>query len=218
MNIGEYDYEPTPGLAYELRPGESLLWQGRPEWWPLARRAMRVVPVAAYFALLAGWRGAVVLADGQGALAALRNASLLLLLGALVCGLLCTLAWLAARATMYSITSARVVIRHGIALPMSLNLPLTRVHAAALGTHADGTGDIALELARGERIGYFLAWPHVRPFHFLQPQPSLRALAGATRAAEALERALQESVAAPRSHATTEQAPLAGAPRTAAVA
>jgi hypothetical protein len=218
MKIGEYDYEPIPGLPGELPPGETLLWQGSPAWWPLARRAMRVVPVAAYFVVLAAWRGAVVLAGGQGSFAALRDASLLLLLGALVCGLLCLLAWLAARVTMYSITSARVVIRHGIALPMSLNLPLVKVHAASLRRHVDGTGDIALELASGERIGYFLTWPHVRPFHFLQPQASLRALADATQAAESLEHALLAQLALPRAPATSAHESLVGTPRSVAAA
>ncbi len=197
-NMGEYDFEPVPGLPAELPPGESLLWQGRPAWWALARRAMRVVPVGVYFIALAAWRGAAVLAEGQGWALALRNASLLLLLGAIAIGVLCLLAWLAARATVYSITSARVLIRHGIALPMALNLPLSKVHSASLRAHADGTGDIALQLLRGERIGYFLTWPHVRPFHYLQPQPSLRALPDARRAAEALEGALLASLAQPR--------------------
>jgi len=204
MNMGEYDFEPVRGLPAELPPGEKLLWQGSPSWWPLARRAMRVLPVAAYFVVLAAWRASAVLAAGQGWPLALRNASLLLLLGALAVGVLCLLAWFAARATVYSITSARVLVRHGIALPMTLNLPFTKVHSASLRTHADGTGEIALELLRGERVGYFLTWPHVRPFHYLQPQPSLRALADAQAAAEVLEGALLASTAQPR---TTNPAP-----------
>jgi hypothetical protein len=199
MNMGEYDFEPIRGLPAELPPGERLLWQGSPSWWALARRAMRVLPVGAYFVVLAAWRASAVLAEGQGWPLALRNASLLLLLGALAVGVLCLLAWLAARATVYSITSARVLIRHGIALPMTLNLPFTKVHSASLRTHPDGTGEIALELMRGERIGYFLTWPHVRPFHFLQPQPSLRAIPGAQAAADTLEGALLASTAQPRS-------------------
>ena len=227
MNMGEYDFEPIPGLPAELPPGETLLWQGRPSWWALARRAMRVVPVGAYFIVLAAWRGAAVLAEGHGWDGALRNASLLLLLGALAVGVLTLLAWLSARATVYSITSARVLIRHGIALPMSLNLPLSKLHSASLRTHADGTGEIALELLRGERIGYFLTWPHVRPFRYLQPQPSLRAVAGATRAAEALEQALLASAAQPRATGTAPAAagraplppsPLPAAPGSAALA
>jgi len=213
--MDEYDFEPIPGLPAELPPGESLLWQGRPSWRALARRAMRVVPVGVYFIALAAWRAAAVLAEGQGWQLALRNASLLLLLGSLAIGVLCLLAWFAARATVYSITSARVVIRHGIALPMALNLPLTKVHSASLSAHADGTGDIALELLRSERIGYFLTWPHVRPFHYLQPQPSLRGLPDAQRAAEALEGALLASLAQPR---TAGHAGLAAAQGTAALA
>lgn len=228
-NMGEYEFEPVPGLPAVLPPGETLLWQGQPSWWALARRAMRVVPVGAYFVVLAAWRGAAVLAEGQGWALALRSASLLLLLGAIAAGVLCLLAWLSARATVYSITSARVLIRHGIALPMSLNLPLGKLRSASLRAHADGTGEIALELLRGERVGYLLTWPHVRPFHYLQPQPSLRALPDARRAAEVLEGALLASAAQPRTaapaptadgidHASLDHAPLAATPRPAALA
>ena len=47
-------------------------------------------------------------------------------------GLPALLAWLYARTTVYTITNRRVVMRFGVALPMSLNLPFRMVAAAGL--------------------------------------------------------------------------------------
>lgn len=203
MSIVEYDYEPIPGLPGKLPPGETLLWQGSPARWPLARHALRVLPIAIYFALLAAWQAWGALASQHGWRAVLHAAGIPLLLGAAVLGLLGLIGWAAARATVYSITTHRVVIRHGIALPMSLNLPFTQIDSAGLRMHRDGTGDIALVLPRAQRVGYLLSWPHVRPGHYLQPQPALRALADAGRAAELLAAALLESTRRSEAPSTT---------------
>jgi hypothetical protein len=189
----EYDYEPIPGLPGNLPEGEVLLWQGRPRAWPLARRALRVPWVGSYFGLLAAWQLGNAYAAHQAARVLLRAAGMPLLLGALVLLLLATLAWAAARATVYSITSQRVVIRHGIALPMSLNLPFKQINGAALRSHRDGSGELALKLAKEQRVGYLLNWPHVRPGHYAQPQPTLRAIDDAPRVAELLAAALTAS-------------------------
>lgn len=190
MSTFEYDYEPIPGLPGHLPPAERLLWQGSPAWWPLARRALRVLPISAYFALLALWQASGAW-SAQHSLAAVRHAvTLPLLLGAAVVLMLTLIAWLSARATVYSITDRRVVIRHGIALPMSLNLPFAQVLSAALSLHRNGTGELALVLPRQQRVSYLLNWPHVRPGHYLQPQPTLRAVADAAHVAQLLSGAL----------------------------
>ena len=33
----EYEIEPIPGLPGNLPPGESILWQGSPDWQAFAR-------------------------------------------------------------------------------------------------------------------------------------------------------------------------------------
>jgi hypothetical protein len=189
----EYDYEPIPGLPGYLPEGEQLLWQGRPAAWPLARRALRVVPVGIYFALLLVWQCVSLMQSHHGWRQVAHAIGLPLLLGAAVLGLLTLIGWAAARATVYSITSRRLVIRHGIALPMSLNLPFRHVDSAALCMRADGTGDVSLLLTKGQRVGYLLTWPHVRAGHYLQPQPTLRALPDARQAAEVLATALTQA-------------------------
>lgn len=190
MRIDEYEWEPVPGLPERLPDGERMLWQGAPRWTALAWRAFHVRKLAIYFAvlLLAGMLAA--LWDGRPPLAALASASWLLLLALAGLGVLAALAWLSARTTLYTITSRRVVMRVGIALPISVNIPFTMVEAAALRTCADGTGDIPLSLGSGERIAYLHLWPHVRPWKIRHPQPMLRGVAQPAQVAGILAQAL----------------------------
>ena len=53
--MNEHDYEPIPGLPAPLPPGETILWQGSPNWEILARRALRVRMVGMYFVILIAW-------------------------------------------------------------------------------------------------------------------------------------------------------------------
>jgi hypothetical protein len=194
MSVVEFDYEPIRGLPGYLPPGESILWQGSPQWWPLARRALRVVPIAMYFCGIAAWQAMSAFASQHRWLSVAHAVRIPLLLGAIALVILLLVAWGAARATVYTITTRRIVIRHGIALPMSLNLPFSRIQSAAVRTFGDGSGELVLRLQKTQRIGYLLNWPHVRAGHYLQPQACLRALADANLAAEVLSGALQASV------------------------
>jgi len=209
MSLGEYDYEPIRGLPGALPAGETLLWQGSPAWRPLARRALHATAVATYFGLLILWELGNALYTRAPWAPALRISGILLALGVVTVGLLCLVAWASARATVYSLTNRRLVIRHGISLPMSLNIPLRLVETMALSRHADGSGDIALGLPRGERIGYLLNWPHVRPWRFSRPQPTLRALPDAPHVAALMGRAVGSSGAVPAA-ATPATADAAG--------
>ena len=76
---------------------------------------------------------------------------------------------------------------------MCLNIPLRHIDAVSLSKYADGSGDLALTLAKGERVGYLLNWPHVRPLHFTKPQPALRGLRDVAIVASVLSKALQDS-------------------------
>ena len=57
----------------------------------------------------------------------------------LAIGIALVFAWASARTTVYTITNRRVVMRFGIALPMTLNLPFTLIALgrgeAACGRH-----------------------------------------------------------------------------------
>lgn len=178
------------GLPEPLPPGEELLWQGAPDWRALARRAFHVRALVAYFAVLVAWSGVTALYDGQpaaaAALAMLRPAAL----AVAALGLVALLAWLTARTTVYTITSRRVVLRIGIALPLTVNLPFRNVGAAALRAYRDGTGDIPLSLVGDGRVALLHLWPHARPWRVAKAEPMLRAVPDAARVAEILGRAL----------------------------
>lgn len=191
MSRHEHEFEPVPGLPDHLPPGESLLWQGAPRWTTLALRAFHLRKVAIYFAVLVGLRAAEGAAAGEATQSIALGCGWLALLGIALAGILAVLAYLSARATLYSITNRRVVIRHGIALTMSVNVPYTIVDGAAMKSHADGGGDISLVLRDGQRFGYLLNWPHVRPWRFARPEPTLRSIADVRAVALLLTRAVQ---------------------------
>lgn len=190
----EHELEAAPGLPEPLPAGERILWQGRPHWRLLARDAFHVDAIAGYFALmlalqaLLSWRSDDSLAANL--LPLLTSASL-----ALVALALLTLsAWLSARTTLYTLTSKRVIMRVGIVLTVSFNLPLRWIAAAHLKAR-DGGGDIALELKGSDRIAYLHLWPHARAWYLRKPQPSLRALPDVARAGELLHKAWRERLA-----------------------
>ena len=66
--ITEYETEPVRGLPAPLPAGETLLWQGGPAWWPLARSAFHFNKIAIYFGLMIAWRIATSLSEGETAL------------------------------------------------------------------------------------------------------------------------------------------------------
>ncbi len=190
MSHNDYDFELVRGLPQTLPAGEQLLWQGSPQWQGVARHVFHVKKMAFYFGVLLLADVAHSMATGQSTLQALVDSRGPFVCACLALAVTLTLAWFSARTTVYTVTSRRVVIRHGIALPMSINIPFSTVDAAAFKIRRDGSGDIAMKLVRGQRLGYFLTWPHVRRWHVLQPQPAIRAIADVSSVAGVLGSAL----------------------------
>jgi hypothetical protein len=176
----EHDFEPVPGLPEPLPSGERMLWQGAPDTRVLALRVFHVRKVAIYFAVVGGLQIASALADGEGLREALGGLALLVSVALLAIGLLVLFAHLSARSTLYTITDRRVVMRVGIVLTMTFNLPFTRIASAGLRLHRDGSGDLPLEL-REASIGYAHLWPHARPWRLAKPEPMLRCVPDALR-------------------------------------
>jgi hypothetical protein len=195
--IAEHDGEPIPGLPGPLPAGESILWQGAPEWRGIARRALFVRGIAIYFALLAVLQAGNLAAQGAGALEMAAGAGLLVVLGVVPVALLLLFAALSARTTLYTITSRRIVLRVGVALPMTINIPYVLVDQAGVAHHADGTGDLVVKLVAPHRVSWIALWPHIRPFRVARPEPMLRALKDADVAAQVLSRALAAAASAP---------------------
>jgi hypothetical protein len=190
VTIHEHDEEPVHGLPALLPERERVLWQGAPEWKGLARRGFHVVGVTAYFLALGLWQGGSALLGGEGPGAAALSFALPLVPGALAVGLLSTLAWLYARETVYTITTRRVVIRTGLAVTASVNLPFARVAQANVRRYGDGSGDLALGLDRKERVSWILLWPNVRAWRMRHPEPQLRNVADVDAVARVLAQAL----------------------------
>ncbi len=193
----KHESEPIRGLPGALPEGEHILWQDCPAWWPLALRAYRLRAVAIYFAVLWLIGFTAELRDGGTVHEAMIALVPLTILALVALGLILVLAVLAARLAVYTITNRRVVIRCGVALPVTVNLPFALISSAGLKRFADGTGDIALRLMQPHRVSYILLWPHVRPWHWRDPQPSLRALRQADEVAATLARALAQAAGQP---------------------
>jgi Bacterial PH domain len=188
---GDFDFEPERGLPGKLPPGERVLWKGAPDWKGLAIRALHVRKVAIYFLLIALWKGASAAAAGQPAAEALSRAGMMVLFGAAAAGILALIALAYARTTVYTLTDRRVVIRTGVALPTTLNLPFARIDAASLKLFGDNTGDIPLTPNKADRVPAVLLWPHMRPWRLRRPEPMLRSVPDAVHVAALLTTALK---------------------------
>lgn len=165
----EYEIEPIKGLPGLLPKGESIIWQGEPDWQTLARGVFHTRLVAAWFVIVA--MGAFV-AGGTGPL----GAAITLGVAALGLGLLAFLAWAQAKSTVYTLTEKRLVMRFGVALPKCVNLPLQLIAAADLKPAGADRADIALRIHGRFPLGWLQMWPHVRPWKVAEPQPMLRAV------------------------------------------
>ena len=186
----DFAFEPIPGLPDQLPQGETLLWQGSPEWRALAISAFHVRKVAVYFALVIIWRIATM-GDTSVTAQLLSSAWILAAAGASV-AILCGLAYLYARGTIYTLTSRRIVVRSGLALPVTFNMPLALVETAAVTRLGGSAGSIALTVKRPNRVAYLVLWPNARPWHVNDPQPMLRCLGDV----EPVARMLAETLAA----------------------
>lgn len=205
--MNEHEFEPVRGLPELLPPGEQLLWQGAPRWQSLAIGAFHARKVGLYFAALIAIDAVASLATGRPAGAVAISAAGLVVLALAAVGLLALLAWLTARSTVYSITTRRLVMRFGVALPMSINLPFSVIESASMRTRGDGSSDLPLVLMPGSRIGYLITWPHVRPWQFARPQPMLRAIPDGERVAALLATGLAASAGVAPAAVASERAP-----------
>jgi hypothetical protein len=199
----DFDFEPVRGLPQVLPKGERMLWQGTPRWQDLAIHAFHARKVVWYFAAIAAAQGTFRLAAGEGMIAALAPAQWLLPMGFIAAALLAGLAFLSARTTVYTVTSKRLVMRIGMALPVTINLPFSQVDGASLRLFSNGSGDIPLRVTRKERLAYLLLWPHARPLHFAHPEPCLRCIPNADKVASLLSAALAGTATAPLGEAAT---------------
>lgn len=162
------------GLPDHLPEGETLLWQGRPDWKRLAINAFHVRKVALYFLLIAIGQAAYRLAEGESLLESMKALPMLTLLGAAACGILLVMAYVSARTTHYNLTSKRVLMKVGMALPVIINIPYRQIDGVSFAATGGTCGNLVFKTGGDTRLAYLLLWPHARPWHLTRPQPALR--------------------------------------------
>ncbi len=177
-------------LPAPLPPEERILWMGAPRWWTLAQRVFHLRGLAVYFAIMIASNAAWKLSQGADLAQAMASAALLLPLALAGLGIFALLGWLMAVTTTYAITDRQVLMRIGVALSITVNVPLRDVREASLRAFADGTGDISIAMNGTERVAYFTLWPHVRPWKYNPTQPMLRCVPDAAGVATILAGAL----------------------------
>jgi len=188
-NGHEHEFEPQHGLPERLPEGEQILWQGSPELRHILTRVFHLRLLAAYFAVMLAIRASNVLPGAGGVQEALSSMAGPVLLALLALAALAMLARLVCSTTVYTLTNQRVVMRIGIVLTLSYNLPLRTIASADLKRIDSNHGDIALALSGEDRIAWFHLWPHARPWRLARPEPMLRAVPDAARVAELLSSA-----------------------------
>lgn len=176
-------------LPEPLPEGERLLWQDSPAWRPFSRRVFQLDKIALYFLVIIVWVAISAYINTGDWAAILRSLTWAVppALGVMI--LLGLFAWLYARTTVFTITSKRIIIQSGLALPSAVNLPFTKVGSADMKTFKDSTGDIELSMS-GPRLLYSMLWPNLRQLRLNNPTPMLRALRHPHKVAEILAQAL----------------------------
>ena len=189
----EHEFEAALGLPEPLPAGEKILWQGAPSWTAMAKHVFRLQWLTVYFAVIVVLQIASV-SSSEGGLAegwsSVALAVFLALVGLLLVGLL---AYWSATTTVYTLTNRRIVMRVGIVLTVTFNLPFKTLRSADLKLYKDGTGDIPIQIATGDKIAFFHLWPHVRPWRLAKPEPMMRCIPEAKQVAVLLTEAWMAS-------------------------
>ena len=175
----EHEFEAEQGLPEPLPQGERVLWQGGPVFASMVERVFHARTLAIYFAVILLARSVTVWVHGGTATEGFVAALWLLPAALLALGNVVLLAWLTSKTALYTITDRRVVMRVGIVLTVTFNLPFSRIESAATCVGKGSAGDIALSLAGPDRIAYLHLWPHARPWRLKKTEPMLRSIADA---------------------------------------
>ena len=185
----EHEFEPERGLPEPLPHGERVLWQGAPDWRAMAVQSFHVRKLAVYFAVILALRAATVMTQGGALLDGVIAALWLTPAVALALGVAALMAYLSSRTTVYTITDQRVVMRIGIVLSLTFNVPFRSIAGAGLRLHGKGFGNIPIAIGGDEKIAYVHLWPHARPWRLKRPEPMLCSVPDAAEVATILSSA-----------------------------
>lgn len=189
----EYEFEAALGLPEPLPQDEVILWQGAPNWISMAKHVFRLQWLSLYFAVIVIWQAISVSSSEGGLAAGWSSVALAFFLAAIGLVLVGLLAYWSATTTMYTLTNRRIVMRVGIVLTVTFNLPYKTLGSADLKLYKDGTGDIPMQIATEDKIAFFHLWPHVRPWRLATPEPMMRCVPNAKVVAAILTEAWMAS-------------------------
>ena len=188
--MNEHDFEPVRGLPTALGAGERVLWRGAPGLRALLAHVFHLRLLAAYFGVLVLAAIAARWNAGATSHAVLSVGLFCAALSAFVLALTAAYAYGIARTTLYTLTNTRLVLRVGVALSMTVTVPLSCIDGASCRKRNGAAGYISMALARGHRVSWLLMWPHARLARGLRAELVLRALPDMERASRALAGAL----------------------------
>ena len=190
--IREHENEPVPGLPHALPLDEQVLWRGRPQARMFARHVFKTRWIAAYFLLLASAAVVSKMINGGVLADAVMTAAIFMIMAAVVIGLLELTAWGVAKTTVYTVTNKRLVLRVGIALPLTVNIPYALVTSVGQRHLAGDTGNLSFELSGADRISWLMLWPHIRMWKLKHPAPVLRCIPRLDKVSQIVAAALQD--------------------------
>lgn len=185
----EHEFEAQLGLPEKLPEGESILWQGAPDFKAVALRVFHMRALVIYFGILLAYRLFSGIYDGDNIASLGMSMLWMALLSATCLGLVAYFAHLICSTTLYTLTDRRIVMRIGIVLNMTFNLPLKKIQGAGLHIGKNGVGDIPLKLDLHTKIALFHLWPHAKPGAWANPEPMLRCIPDGQNVANLLSNA-----------------------------
>lgn len=185
-NHDDYATEPVRGLPAALPRGEFVLWQGAPSWRTFTRQVFHTHIILALVVAGAIARAALSVRAGSSVGTAVGEASVILAFGAVGIGILLLLAWLVERTTVYTITNKRIMMRVGVAIQKTFNVPFAAIDGAALRSNTKDIGNLSVSLKPGVGLAYLILWPHARPWRMRNTEPTLRAIPDASKVAKLL--------------------------------
>ncbi len=189
-----------------LAPGELVVWQGKPTFRCVVRDIFHLRGVSLYVAALLAldayqaWAKQIPLAK------AIHNSVPLFLGLAVAAAIFTALAYMTARTTQYTITSRRVIMKYGMALPATLSLPYRQIVGASVQVDSDHSGRIALLLRADNHMPYLKLYPLARAWKLARPEPMMRAVPQVALVASLVTRALQAAEQTRRAETITPRA------------
>lgn len=186
----DFDFEPIVGLPAKLPEDEKILWSGSPQKWRFGHQMFHTRIIMAVFVILAVSSIFSGLDHGASLTRIVMTFITLLAVGGAIVGAAVLWGWLVAINTVYTLTDKRFVIRHGVTLPMAINVPFAKVANAAAKIREDASGDISFALLDGNRLALYAAWPHNRPWSWQGTAPAIRCVADAPAVARIVADAL----------------------------